>query len=1774
MIDRSIFATLSVEDKQELVKHLLGLQTNGHEAPLPLTQGQASLWFLHQLAPASSAYNFLYAARIPVAVDVDILRRACQTLLQRHPALRTHFLVRDRKPSQEVEREVVLDLPITDASSLSEQQLLETARQRADAPFDLSRAPCLRIELFRRSSTDYLLLLTFHHIIADLWSADLLIHELRELYTELREGRPAALSKVTAKLVDYVRWETLYAYSERGLKDKRYWHNVLAGELPVLELPVDRPRPPVQTYNGTAHSWTLDADVARKLRILGEEHGATRFMALLAVFGILLQRLSGQHEILIGTPVAGRDRPEWERLVGYFLNQVVVRSTFAPERSFRQLLEETRQQVLQAMEHHAYPFGLLVKELQVKRDSARSPIFQAMFVWDKPRDTNLTEGAALPVESVLMEQRGAPFDLTLIVFELGEKLVASFRYNSDLFAAATIRRWASHLDTLLASLTAAPNAPVGEAEILSPLEKQQILVEWNRTEATYPSACFHELFEQHVRRTPNATALVFEDAAFPYHEVNRRANQLARRLRSMGTWPDDIVAISLPRGPDLIISVLAVWKVGAAFVFLDSTDPARRRETVLTDARPVAAVTLASASTLPVPTVLLDQTWADLEKLDDTDLSLPLSPEQPAYVIYTSGSTGEPKGVVLRHRGLCNVSSAQQAAFGVGPADRVLQFASLSFDASLFELAMAFGSGATLVLGSSSALLPGRPLWELLHRERISNLTLPPSVLAMLPVEPLPTLRTLIVAGESCSAELVATWAPGRRFFNAYGPTETTIWATLAECRAVRTPTIGRPIANTRVYVLDGQLQPVPVGVAGELCVAGAGVALGYLNRPELTAQRFLPNPFDQADEAVLYHTGDVVRWTSEGELEFLGRSDHQVKIRGHRIELEEIQEVLRRHPDVRDAVVTVRQGAEGTPSLAAYVVARDRMTLSIPSLRAHLRERLPRYMLPTTLVPLESLPLGTTGKLDRSRLPDPALVADPVESAATPSDTPRTELEQILAGIWSRVLKVESIGVHDHFFELGGASTQTLEVAELAREQGLALTPELLFRHQTIAELAAALAGSNGSASPQPIALAPAQPLSRPLATPRETSNQPKEKTAQPASRIESIGVYLPEKSLSTQEVLSGCRKKIEFPLERLTGIRSRRVVSDTEFSLDLAEKATADCLRRACCTAEEIDLLICCNISRCSGPYRFALEPSTAAHLARRFGLVNAVAFDLTNACAGTFTAILLANAFIRQGVSKRALIVSGEYITHLTRTAQEEIESFMDPQLPCLTLGDSGVALLLAPAPSADVGFQEVELYTLGKYHHLCVAKLSSLSGRGPVMLTDSVTSTVVTIKQAVGHAAEVLRRHRWDAQTVKGLVIHQTSETTLDGAVQEINRALGQTVCDRNNTLYNVAERGNTATNTHFLAVWEAIQAGRFASGDRLVFAVSGSGQTVGTALYVLDDLPERLRQPAPASQPTPPRQAGELRYYRCRQRVRLESIATTLRAAEAGTSTETTREDRPASIELVRQVGEVCLSQSARPREEIDLVLHTGIYRSEFLAEPSMASIAAGELAINHDDARQLGARRTLAFDVLNGGSGTLTACFLASQLIEAGEFSRALVIASEVQPCQELWPSSHFDRVEGASALILEKSDSNDGFTAFGYRAFPEHLEAVVSATGVHENTAAIFHHRDADLEDREVECATQAVRELLIREHLAPEEVSLLVPPQRPGRLGVRLAAALGLASEKVVDIEAKQDYFTSSLAFAIAKLRTEGRLTAGARVLLVEIAAGLQVWCALYTA
>ncbi|MGB6042036.1 MAG: amino acid adenylation domain-containing protein, partial [Pirellulales bacterium] len=928
----------------------------------------------------------------------------------------------------------------------------------------------------------------------------------------------------------------------------------------------------------------------------------------------------------------------------------------------------------------------------------------------------------------------------------------------------------------------------------------------------------------------------------------------------MHIGPDTIVGLFMPRQPELFAALLATWKAGAAYLPIDVKHPARRIEFMLEDARPALVLTHSSCvDQLPSTTakvLVVDKPTVLPATNGRQTPSREANADDLAYVIYTSGSTGKPKGVMVRHGGLRNLIHAQRVLFDVQPGERVLQFSNLSFDASVWEIALSLGAGAELVIPEQQCSLTGSALLNELKDQEINYLTIPPSILATVEYEPLPALHTIVSAGESCPTELAATWCVDRQFFNAYGPTETTVCATANRCLTgedVRST--GGPIANMKVYLLDEQLQPVPTGVPGEVCIAGAGLAVGYLNRPELTAERFVPNPYCSDHGATLYRTGDVACFHADGGLEFLGRRDHQAKVRGFRIELGEIETALLEHDDVAQTLVVAEREADGIDRLVAYYVAVDRRQPNVSQLRNHLKEQLPEYMVPSSFLRLDEFPLNVNGKIDRHALPKTDAGRPAIAAQYAP---PSTDTERTLVEIWKNVLQIERVGIHDNFFDLGGASLQAVRVVDQSATKGLTFAPEVLFQYQTVAELASIADGQPNDGPPRPTknsaTLAPQSTASEGHRTTQSeaTPIAPCQVTTQRQNIvIESLGVYLPEQIVSSDEVVRGCRQPLDFPLERMTGIQSRRQAAPNEYSIDLARQAIQNCLENSRYESQHIELLIACNISRYDGPrHGISFEPSTAVCLKDQLGFTNALAFDVSNACAGMFTAIEIADSFIQSGAVRRAMVVSGEYITHLTQTAQFEIESFIDPQLACLTLGDSGVAAILEAAPTSATGFHDLELYTLGEYSNLCTAKAINQAYGAAKMTVDPVRATAVTIGQAVSHARRILDRNGWTPERLDHLIMHQTSETTLDGAVQELNEAFGHKVCDRTNTIYNIAERGNTATTTHLVALWDNIRSGKINAGDDIVFAISGSGQTVGTALYTLDDLPDRIRGGGP------------------------------------------------------------------------------------------------------------------------------------------------------------------------------------------------------------------------------------------------------------------------------------------------------------------------------------
>ncbi len=1038
------------------------------QGPLALSFAQESLWLVDQLAPGNVAYNLPWALRLEGPLNVGALEQALTEVGRRHETLRTTFPVIENRPTQAIAPTLDLSLAVEDVPPFPEAEREQYVRQRLAAeiarPFDLARGPLLRCQLLRLAENQHLLFLLVHHIIADEWSKNILLRELTALYSAFAAGAPATLPDLPIQYADYALWQR--ERLQGGLAERlvQHWKERLAGAPTVLDLPTDHPRPAVQSFRGAQASFQAPRALTEQLRALGQQEQASLFMTLLAAFQALLARYTGQEDIVVGAPTANRNHAETEPLIGYLVNMLALRTDLSGAPSFRELLRRVRGSALDAYAHQELPFEKLVEALQPERSLSYTPLFQVMFTVENAAPA-LPETAGVTWQPFEIETATAKVDLALSLRDGPQGLSGFFEYATDLFEAGTIERLVGHWQTLLAGIVAHPDQPITSLPILTEAERQRILVDWNATQAPYPAdQCFHQLFEAQAARTPDAVAVVCASEQLTYRQLNERANQLAHYLRRMGVVSESLVGLYVRRSVDMLVGLLGILKAGGAYVPIDPSYPKERIAGMLEDCQARVLVTQASlAHTLPAhqaQIICLDQDWPTIaqERLDNPDSAV--QADHLAYIIYTSGSTGKPKGVLVTHRGLPNVAELLRQQFQPGPASRVLQVASISFDASLWDVLMALPFGGTLYIATDEQRIPGPALLRLLQEQGITIATLTPSALAALPDANLPALQVIVSTAEACTAEIVSRWARGRRFFNGYGPTETTIGATLAECDASGyTPSIGRPFINTQVYVLDRHLQPVPVGVVGELCVGGVGLARGYYNRPELTAEKFIVNPFSPDPASRLYRTGDLARWRPDGTLEFAGRLDQQIKLRGFRIELGEIEAALRQHPGVRDVAALVLERPGKEKRLVAYIVPTDREAPTSAALRAFLLQHLPEYMLPSAFVSLEALPLTPNGKVDRRALPlpDERNLLQGADFVA-----PRTPTEELLATIWAEELGLPQVSVTENFFALGGHSLLAVRVLLRIQERFQRELPlSTLFEAPTIAALALKLVQS-----------------------------------------------------------------------------------------------------------------------------------------------------------------------------------------------------------------------------------------------------------------------------------------------------------------------------------------------------------------------------------------------------------------------------------------------------------------------------------------------------------------------------------------------------------------------------------------------------------------------------------------------------------------------------------------------------------------------------------------
>ncbi len=1047
----------------------------------PASFAQQRLWFLNQLAPGNPFYNVSTALCLTGSLNLIALEQTFNEIVKRHETLRTTFAMFEGEIVQIIAPILTVSLPTIDLQNLSQNQqetaALQLATDAAQCPFDLAAGPLFIVTLLQLSETEHILLLNLHHIVADGWSIGVLIRELGMLYTAFVKNGRSHLPALPLQYADFAEWQHQYLQGEVLETQLAYWRQQLNG-ITALNLPTDRQRPAVPSYRGGKQLLALSPALTASLKSLSQQENATLFITLLAAFQTLLYRYTGQVDIAVGTPIANRNQSEIEALIGFFVNSLVLRADLSGNPTFRELLHRVKNVAIAAYAHQDLPFEKLVEELHPDRELSRNPLFQLSFSLQN------TPVAALELPGIAVgaipygiatlhdfDAGTAKLDLECNLWEDAGSIQGQFIYSTDLFDSSTIARMAGHFQTLLEAIAANPKQHLSDLALLTAPEYQQLLIDWNDTQRDYPqNQCFHQLFEERVALTPDAVAAVFENQQLTYRQLNSQANQLAHYLQQLGAAPEVLVGLCVERSLNAIVGLLGIIKAGAAYLPLDPTYPQERLNFMLEDARVSILVTQQHlVKTLIQPEssgvfsiVCLDSDREIVAQQSSQNPTTNIIPQNLAYVIYTSGSTGKPKGVLIEHRGLYNLALAQIEAFNLNSNHRVLQFASMSFDASIFEIVMTLGTGATLYCAKKESLLPGQTLIQFLQDNTITHVTLPPSLLAVLPNAELPALQTIVCAGESCSSDVVKRWASGRRFFNAYGPTEATVWSSFAEISDSKKQPIGRPIANTQLYILDENLQPVPVGIPGELYIGGSGLARGYLNRPELTAQRFIANPFSDKEGERIYKTGDLARYFPDGNIEFLGRTDEQVKIRGYRIELGEIEALLIQHPAVKEIAVVAEHNLSGNKRLVAYVVPNHNQTINPVEMRNFLKEQLPNYMIPNAFVAMDFLPLTPNGKIDRLRLRTLGnLTNNSIDQSCI---APRTPTESTLANIWTKILNAERVGIGDNFFDLGGDSLLAIRlINEINQQFERELPLSALFLNPTIEGLADSLySGTN----------------------------------------------------------------------------------------------------------------------------------------------------------------------------------------------------------------------------------------------------------------------------------------------------------------------------------------------------------------------------------------------------------------------------------------------------------------------------------------------------------------------------------------------------------------------------------------------------------------------------------------------------------------------------------------------------------------------------------------
>lgn len=1033
---------------------------------LELSFAQQRLWFLHQLDPEGSSYNIPLVVQITGLLSLEALTRSINKVISRHEMMRTVFSEQDGQPWQTImdHMEINIDLIQIDENCIKEETIHQISSQETRKPFDLSKGPLMRALLLKFDDQHHTLIITMHHIITDGWSLGIIIKEIATFYDYFANRKPIELPELRIQYADFSLWQRRWMQGEKLEKELNYWKNYLNGAAPYLELPTDFQRPVVQTSNGSIKKFELGTALINKLSEFGRNEGATLFMVLLAAFKTLLYRYTMQEDIVLGTPVAGRNHPDIENLIGFFVNTLVIRTKITPNLKFCELLKLIKDETLESYSNQDLPFEKLVEGLHVERNLQYTPVFQVMFAFQNAPATEANLHG-LKLSPVSIDSKFAQFDLSITLWEEKGQYTGTIEYNTDLYLPSTIERMEGHYKSLLECIANNPQQCISDLDMLTNVEFNQVAIEWNKTEKEYPKeSCIVQFFEKQVQKTPENIAVIYEESCLTYKELDKKSSQLANYLIKQGIGTQDIVALYADCSLETAIGVLGILKAGGAYVPLESGYPSERVEYILNDTGARIILTQNSlVRNLPecgLKVVCLDTGWNTVvaDEKDYSPSNDVHKAENLVCVIYTSGTTGKPKGVMIENKSMVNLISSFISSYNAGKNDRILPLtsvASASFAGEIFPIICA---GGTLVLANKLSFLNFEMLMDLISSNKVTIISTVPSVIARMNSEniKLPGLRLILSGGEPLLPSNINNLIQSTTIVNGYGLTETTICSTFqilnpSNYNIYPVVSIGKPIINNRIYILDRNLKLVPIGCPGEIYISGDGLAKGYLNNPELTAQRFIQNPY--LPDEKMYKTGDFASWLPDGNIKYIGRMDKQVKIRGYRIEVEEVENRINQHPNVENSFVMVREDIPGDKRLIAYMVLRDDMDAAGIQIRNWLVDRLPEYMIPSSFMILDKLPLNSNCKVDVNMLPIPGRDRPNLNNSF---EMPKTEIEQKIADIWKEVLNIDSVGVKDNFFDLGGHSLMITQVhSKLRKSIEKEITIIDLFRYPTIKLLA-----------------------------------------------------------------------------------------------------------------------------------------------------------------------------------------------------------------------------------------------------------------------------------------------------------------------------------------------------------------------------------------------------------------------------------------------------------------------------------------------------------------------------------------------------------------------------------------------------------------------------------------------------------------------------------------------------------------------------------------------